>query len=330
MITPRRATGAASIAAACVGAAFSLGALAQDVSSYPARPVTVIVPYAPGTGADILSRVLGPRLTAAWKQPVVTENRAGAAGNIGTDYVAKAAPDGYTLLFTATSFGTNPALNAKLPFDPIKSFSPVILLATGALAVVVNPELPIRNMREFIDYAKKQGGKMNYSSGGQGGPQHLAMELIKLETGIDVTHIPYKDITRGLADLAAGQVQASVSALQTATPLTNAGKIRMIGIMSPERAKAYPDVPTLKEQGLPTLEMETWYGVFAPAGTPPAIVAKINGELNEHLKQPEIRAVLAKQGLDAAGGPPKRFGDLVEREIPRWKRVAVAAGIKPE
>jgi tripartite-type tricarboxylate transporter receptor subunit TctC len=311
-------------------ACFAASAHAQDVSSYPARTVTVIVPYAPGTGADILSRILGPRLTERWKVPVITENRAGAAGNIGTDYVAKAAPDGYTLLFTATSFGTNPAMNARLPFDPVKSFTPVILLATGALAVVVNPQLPIRNMREFIDYAKRQGGKMNYSSGGQGGPQHLGMELIKLETGIDVVHIPYKSITQGLADLAAGQVQASVSALQTAAPLVSAGKLRMIGVMSPERARTYPDVPTLPEQGLPNLVMETWYGVFAPTGTPPAIIQKINLELNENLKQEAIRSVLAKQGLDAAGGPPERFGKLVVSEIPRWKRVAAAAGIKPE
>jgi tripartite-type tricarboxylate transporter receptor subunit TctC len=320
---------AVGIALAAQGLA-AAAALAQEASPYPNRAVTIIVPYAPGTGADILSRILGPRLTERWKVPVVTENRAGAAGNIGTDYVAKAAPDGYTLLFTATSFGTNPALNARLPFDPIKSFTPVILLATGALAVVVNPDLPIRNMREFIDYAKRQNGKMNYSSGGQGGPQHLGMELIKLETGIDVTHIPYKSITQGLADLAAGQVQASVSALQTAAPLVSAGKLRMIGIMSAERARTYPDVPTLPEQGLPNLVMETWYGVFAPAGTPPAIVQKINAELNENLKQEAIRAVLAKQGLDAAGGPPERFGKLVAMEIPRWKRVAAAAGIKPE
>jgi tripartite-type tricarboxylate transporter receptor subunit TctC len=303
-------------------------AAAQD--NYPARIITVVVPYAAGTGADILSRILGPRLTERWKVPVITENRAGAAGNIGSDYVAKAAPDGYTLLFTATSFGTNPALNANLPFDPIKSFMPVILLATGALCVVVNPELPVRNMREFIDFVKRQPGKLNYSSGGRGGPQHLGMELIKLETGIDIVHIPYKEITRGLADLAGGQVQASVSALQTAAPLVNGGKLRMIGIMSPERARAFPDVPTLAEQGLPSLQMETWYGVFAPAGTPQAIVQKINAELNEHLRQAAVREVLAKQGLDAAGGPPERFGELVRMEIPRWKRVAAAAGIKPE
>ncbi|MFM9968455.1 MAG: Bug family tripartite tricarboxylate transporter substrate binding protein [Burkholderiales bacterium] len=305
-------------------------AYAQDAGTYPSKTVTLLVPYAVGTGADILSRILGPMMSERWKVPVVTENRAGASGNIGADFVSKAAPDGHTLLVTATSFGTVPALVATMPFDPIKSFTPVILLATGALTVVVNPDVPARTMREFVDFAKRQPGKLNFPSGGRGGPQHLGMELINLELGINVVHIPYKEITRGVVDLVTGQVQVMVSALQTVAPQVNAGKLRMIGVMSPERARAYPDVPTLNEQGMPNLQMETWYGVFAPAGTPAGIVQKINAELNENVKQANVRAVLAKQGLDSAGGTPERFGDLVKMEIPRWKRVAAAAGIKPE
>jgi tripartite-type tricarboxylate transporter receptor subunit TctC len=305
-------------------------ALAQDAGSYPSRAITLIVPYTSGTGADILSRVLGPRLAERWRVPVVTDNRVGGSGGIGADHVAKALPDGHTLLFTATSFGTTPALSASLPFDPIGSFSPVILLATGALCVVVNPGVPAKSMREFVDLVKKNPGKLNYSSPGNGVPQHLAMELLKLEAGLDIVHIPYNSSSRAVIDLVAGQVQASVAALQTVGPQVNAGKLRMIGVMSAERARAFPDVPTLKEQGMPNLEVLTWYGVLAPAGTPPAVVAKINAELNANLKQATVRDVLAKQGLDPAGGPPEHLGELVKNEIPRWKRVVGAAGIKPD
>jgi tripartite-type tricarboxylate transporter receptor subunit TctC len=318
------------IGALALGALAAAAALAQDASSYPNRAVTLVVPYASGTGADILSRILGPRLSERWKTPVVTDNRVGAAGIIGSEYVARAAPDGYTLLFAATAFGTGPALAPNLPFDPVRSFSPVIQLASGAMCVVVNPQVPAKSMREFVEYVKRSPGRLNYSSPGVGGPQHLAMELIKLEAGIDIVHVPYKEASRAVADVVAGQVQAMVSSMQTVAPQVNAGKLRMIGLMSPERAKAYPDVPTLKEQGMPNLEVETWYAVFAPAGTPPAIIARLNADLNEHLKHPAVREVLAKQGLDTAGGPPERLAQLVARELPRWKRVVGAAGIKAE
>src|ERR1700716_2392715 len=200
-----------------LGLALSFGSaasLAQDAGVWPARTIQIVVPYTPGTGADILARILGPKLAERWKIAVVTDNRAGASGNIGTDFVAKAAPDGYTLLCTATSFGTNPALNPKLPFDPVKSFAPVALLATSALAVIVAPQLPVKSMREFVDYARRQPGKLYYSSPGNGGPQHLAMELLKLEADIDMVHVPYKGAGGAIADLIGGAVQAMVSALQ--------------------------------------------------------------------------------------------------------------------
>jgi tripartite-type tricarboxylate transporter receptor subunit TctC len=308
--------------------AFTAAAVqAQD--AYPSRTVQIVVPYTPGTGADILSRILGPKLAERWRVAVVTDNRAGATGNIGADYVSRAQPDGHTLLFTATSFGTNPALSPKLPFDPVKSFAPVVLMATGALAVVVNAQLPAKTIREFVELVKSQPGKLNYSSPGNGGPQHLAMELLKLETGIDIVHVPYKAAAGAMQDLVGGQVQAMVSALQTASAQVKAGKLRMLGVMSAERAKAFPDVPTLREQGFPNLEVVTWYGVFAPAGTPAPIVTKVNAELNSMLEQPDVRAILAKQGLDPAGGTPERFAELVKLEIPRWSRVVNAAGIKP-
>jgi len=318
------------VAKICAALALAAGsAIAQDLA-YPTRNVQIIVPYTPGTGADILSRVMAPRLSDRWKVGVVTDNRPGATGNIGADFVAKAAPDGHVLLFTATSFGTNPALVPKMPFDPIKSFAPVALVATGAMALVINAQVPAKSMREFVDLVKRQPGKLNYSSPGNGGPQHLAMELLKLELGMDIVHVPYKASAGAITDLVGGQVQATVSSLQNAAPQVAAGKLRMLGVLSPTRAPAFPDAPTMKEQGLSNLEVDTWYGVFAPAGTPAAVVARINAELNALLRIPEVRDVLAKQGLDAAGGTPEVFAERVRQEIPRWTRVVSAAGIKPD
>jgi len=302
-------------------------ALAQD---YPSRTVHVIVPYTPGTGADILARLLGPRLGERWKVAVVTENKAGATGNIGAEFVAKSAPDGHTLLFVATSFGTTPALARSLPFDPVKSFAPVALVATSGLVVVVNPQLAARSMRELVDLAKREPGKLHYSSPGNGGPQHLAMELLKLETGINIVHVPYKGAAGAIADVVGGHVQATIAAVQTAQPQVQSGKLRAIGLMSAERSQAFPEVPTLKEQGLPELEVETWYGAFGPAGISPGVIGKINVEINTLLKDPGIRELLAKQGMTPAGGTPERLGDLVRSELARWTRVVNAAGIKAD
>jgi tripartite-type tricarboxylate transporter receptor subunit TctC len=287
------------------------------------------VPYTPGTGADILARLLGPRLAERWKVAVVTENKAGATGNIGADFVARSAADGYTLLFVATSFGTTPALT-RVPFDPVKSFAPVALVATSGLVVVLNQQVPARSMRELIELVKREPGKLHYSSPGNGGPQHLAMELLKLETGMNIVHVPYKSAAGALADLVGGHVQATIAAVQTAQPQVASGKLRAVGVMSAERSQAFPEVPTLREQGLPELEVETWYGAFAPAGTPTAVVDKINADLNLLLKEPEIRDFLRKQGMSAAGGSRERLGELVKRELARWTRVVGAAGIKAD
>lgn len=316
-----------NLSAAAFACCLAGPAPAQD---FPARPVHLVVPFTPGTGADILARILGPQLSETWKVAVVTDNKAGATGNIGTDFVAKAPADGYTLLFTATSFGTNPALTRSLPFDPVRSFTPVILAATSALAVMIYPQVPARSMREFIALARREPGKLHYASPGAGGVQHLAMELIKLEAGIDVVHVPYKGLGGALSDLMGGHVQAGVAALQSAAPHVHSGKIRMLAVLSAERAPAFPDVPTLREQGMGDLEVETWYGLFAPAGTPSAAVAKLNSDFNALLKTPEMRELLEKQGMSPGGGTPERFAGLVSRELARWARVVAAAGIKPE
>jgi tripartite-type tricarboxylate transporter receptor subunit TctC len=314
------------------GIVAALAALTFGISSaqdFPGRTVHLIVPYTPGTGADILARLLGQRLAERWNVAVVTENKAGATGNIGADFVARSAPDGYTLLFVATSFGTTPAV-MRVPFDPVKSFAPVALVATSGLVVALNPQVAARSMREFIELVKREPGKLHYSSPGNGGPQHLAMELLKLETGMNIVHVPYKSAAGALADLVGGHVQATIAAVQTAQPHVLSGKLRAVGVMSAERSQAFPEVPTLKEQGLPELEVETWYGAFAPAGTPAPVVSRINAELNLLLKDAGIRELLAKQGMTPAGGPPERLGELVRRELARWTRVVNAAGIKAD
>ena len=308
---------------------FLLCGTAVAQGEWPSRPVHIVVPYTPGTGADILARVFDPKLSQRLNVGFVVDNKPGATGNIGADLVAKSAPDGYTFLLTATSFTTNPSLKPA-PFDPVKDFAPVVLLATGALGVYVNPQVPAKSMREFIDLVKQQPGKLYYSSPGNGGPQHLAMELLKLDTKIDIVHVPYKGAGGAIADLVGGHVQAMVSALQTVAPHVHAGRLRMLGVMSAKRAEAFPDVPTLKEQGLPDLEVETWYALFAPAGTPAPVVARLNADLNEFLRQGDVRNVLEKQGLVPGGGTPQALGERVKLELARWTRVVKAAGIKAD
>jgi tripartite-type tricarboxylate transporter receptor subunit TctC len=315
------------VAASFVAACWLGGAAAQ---AYPSRNVQIVVPFTPGTGADILSRTLGPKLSERWKVPVITDNRPGATGNIGAEYVAKATPDGHTVLFAATAFGMTPALYKNLPFDPVRNFAPVVLIATSSLGLVVHPQLPVKNVREFVQLAKRRPGELLYSSPGNGGPQHLTMELLKLETGINIVHVPYKGLAGAITDAMGGHVQAMVSALQTAHPYVTGGRLRMLGVMSAERSPAFPDVPTMKEQGLPRLEVYTWYGAFAPAGTPAAAVSKVNGDINAVLQQADMRDILEKQGMVPAGGTPERFGELVKAELARWDRVVKAANIKAD
>ena len=313
-----------------LAAVFLTGAASAQEPAFPTRNFTIVVPYTPGTGADILSRVFGPRLAARWKVGVITDNRPGATGNIGAEFVSKAAPDGHTVLFTATSFGTTPALYRNLPFDPVKSFEPVMLIATSGLALVVHPQLPVKSVNEFIQLAKRRPGQMHYSSPGNGGPQHLAMELLKLETRIDIVHVPHRGAASAMTDLIGGHVQAMISATQTAASAVRAGRLRVLAVMSPERSAAYPDSPTIKELGLPQLQVETWYGSFAPAGTPAPAIGKINTEFNTLLRHPEVRDALTKLGMTPRGGSPEQFGEMVRKELARWRRVVAAAKIKAD
>ena len=304
--------------------------VAAQPAGYPNKPITLIVPYSTGTTADTLARLLGAKLSERWGVATVTDNRAGAAGVIGSDAVAKAAPDGYTLMFTATSHATVPAIRPKLPYDPVKGFAHVILLGTSALGVVVSPKVEAQSIKEFVALAKSRPGKMDYSTPGGGGVQHLAMELFMQETGTQLVHVPYKASAAALTDVVGGHIPATVASLQTASALIASGKLKMLAVMSDERSPAFPAVPTLKELGHPGLVVDTWYGVMAPAGTPPEIVAKINTELNALLRLPDVRELMAKQGVVPAGGAPERLQQLVAGDIARWTKLVATAQIKTE
>jgi tripartite-type tricarboxylate transporter receptor subunit TctC len=257
----------------------------------------------------------------------VVENKSGASGAIGTDFVAKSAPDGHTLLFTATAHGTVPALKRNLPYDPVRSFTPVALAATSAMAFVVAPQPGITRFADFVAAVKKQPGAMHYSSPGNGTPQHLTMELVKLETGMDIAHVPYKGSAGASTDLLGGHVQATVASLQTMAPFVTTGKLRMLAVLSEERAAAFPDVPTMKELGHPDLVVDTWYGVYAPTGTPADVVARLNAAINAALQVADVRDAMAKQGLTAVTERPERLGSLLTQELARWNRVVASAKI---
>jgi tripartite-type tricarboxylate transporter receptor subunit TctC len=297
---------------------------------YPSGPVTLLVPFTTGTGADLMARLLGPKLAEKWKVPVVTDNKAGASGAIGTGMAAKAAPNGLTVLVSATAHGTFPALMPKLPFNPQQAFTPVILLGTSALGVATSGKSSLQSFKDFQESAKKQPGVLNYSSPGTGSPQHLAMELLAQETNLKLLHVPYKGTAGALTDLMGGHVDASIVALQTAAPHLQNGTLRMLALMSPERSPAFPNVPTLKELGVPNGVVETWYGVFVPAGTPAEVVTKLNADINALLQLPDVKDTMTKQGLVIAGGKPERLNDLVKNELSRWARVVEKAGIKAD
>jgi len=300
---------------------------AQD---YPSRTIVLVVPFTPGTTADSLARLMQPHLSQRWGVPVVVENKPGAAGMIGIDAVAKANPDGYTFLFTSTAFGTIAAMNPKLPYDPDKSFAPVMLLGTSPLSLVVPNSFPAQTVKEFIEQAKKRPGELNYASAGTGSVFHLSMELLQREAGTRMVHVPYKGTQGVINDLISGHVQASMMVFQTALPLVQSGRVRMLAVMSAQRAQTLADVPTIVEAGFPNLVVEAWTGVMAPAKTPPAVIGKFNAELNKLLALEDVKAAAARIDVALAGGAPETLDALVKKEIKQWTRVVREANIKPE
>jgi len=300
---------------------------AQD---YPSRAISFVVPFTPGTTADSLARLLQPHLSQRWGVPVVVENKPGAAGMIGIDAVARANADGYTFLFTSTAFGTIAAMNPKLPYDPDKSFAPVMLLGTSPLSLVVPQHFPAHTVKEFIEQAKKRPGELNYASAGTGSVFHLSMELLQREAGTRMVHVPYKGTQGVINDLISGHVQASMMVFQTALPLVQSGRARMLAVTSSQRAQALPDVPTIVEAGFPSLIVEAWTGVMVPAKTPAAVIGKFNAEVNKLLALPDVKAAAARIDVTLAGGAPETLDALVKKEIRQWTQVVQQANIKPE
>jgi tripartite-type tricarboxylate transporter receptor subunit TctC len=302
-----------------------MAAMAQ--SAWPAKPIKIIVPFTPGTGIDVLARTLGQKLSERLGQPVVVDNKPGASGNIGTGSVATSAADGYTLLMTVNTFVINPSLYKNVPYDPIKSFVPVAPAAVGALTFAVHPSFPAKTLAEAVKLFKANPGKYSYASPGSGTPQHLAMELFKLNTGTDILHVPYKGSAGAITDLLGGEIQAMVLPVHSALTHAKAGRIRMLAVAQDKRASIAPDVPTFAEQGVTNSNVDLWYGLMAPSGTPAAVVDKLNGEVNAILAMSDVREALDKQGLTPIPGKPEALGTLAKNDFVRWAEVIRKAKI---
>jgi len=316
--------------------AFAFAALASiampaQAQTYPTKPIRLVVPFPAGGTTDILARAVAQKLSETLGQQVIVDNRPGAGGNIGSELVARSAPDGYTLLMgTVGTHAINVSLYPKLPYDPVKDFTPIVLVAGVPNVLVVNPSLPARSVAELIAYAKANPGKLNFASSGSGTSIHLSGELFKVLTGVQMTHVPYKGSAPALTDLVGGQVQLMFDNLPSSLAFIKAGKLRALAVTSKTRAAALPDVPTMVEAGVPDFEASSWFGILAPAGTPRDIVVRINAEVAKWLATPDAREKLAGQGAIAAGGAPEDFARHIASETAKWARVVKASGAKVE
>ncbi len=317
---------------AALGAlALAAGAQAQQAAqAFPNKPITIVVPASPGGAIDIAARLIGARFTAAWGQPVTIENKGGAAGMLGSDFVAKAAPDGHTLALVASSHAINPSLYKKLPFDTVKGFEPVAQTHVVPLVLVVNKDIPARNVTELVGYLKGHPGQASYASSGNGGAPHMSAELFKSMAGVDIAHVPYKGSTAAHPDLIAGRTALMFDTVAAVAPQVKGGKLRALAVTTPRRSGLFPELPTMAEAGLKGYETSTWGGLLAPAGTPKDVVAKLNAEVNKALAAPEVREKLVAAGIEPAGGTPQQFSDFIQSEMARWAKVASSAGIQPE
>ena len=305
------------------------GACAQ-AENYPNRPIRFILPFPPGGGTDILGRIIAERLGVHLGQPVVVENRGGAGGNVGAEAAARSAPDGYTIVLVAPSLAISPSLYAKLGYDPVKDFAPISLVGTVPNVIVVHPSLPAQTLAEFIALAKSKPGAMNFGSGGAGTSNHLAGELFNIVAGVKLVHVPYKGVNLAMNDVLGGQVQLVVIGIPAAAPHIKAGRLRALAVIAPQRSPALPDVPTAAEAGLPGFDVTTWYGVLAPAGTPRAIVVRLNAELARIMHAPDLQERLAATGTEPLTGTPEQFAHYIAQEIAKWEKVVRAAGLKAD
>lgn len=298
---------------------------------YPDKSVRVVVPFAAGAGSnDIMARLIAQRLSDRFGQQFVVDNRPGASGIIGCDIVAKAQPDGYTVLVMSLTYTVLPSLFSKLPFDPIKDLTPVTMLASAPLMLVVHPSIPAKSVAEFIAYAKANPGKLNFGSGGPGATPHLAGEMFKMMAGIQVTHVPYKGGAPALADLVGGQIQFMLENIPGTLPFVKAGKLRALAVTDIKRSPLLPDLPTLDEAGLKGYELVGWNGMFVPAGTPTAIVNKLHEGVVAALAIPDVKERLTVLGADGVGDTPQHFSAFIKADIAKWSKVVKAAGIKVE
>jgi tripartite-type tricarboxylate transporter receptor subunit TctC len=300
-----------------------------NAQSYPSRPVRIVVPFPAGGSVDAVARWVGQKLNEAWKQPLIVENRAGAGGTVGADAVAKSAPDGHTVLLTTPGLAIAPSIYRKLPFDAATDFAPVSQLTSTYLILVVHPSVPAKSVKELIALAKAQPGKLNYGSSGAGATPHLATELFKIMTGSDIVHVPYKGEAPAYAALMANEVQLALGPVSGLLPHIKSGRIRALGISRTERANALADVPTIAEAGVPNYEFTSWFGLFAPAGTPREIVAEIQREAAKAIFMPDVRERLPAMGNEPVGSTPEQFAAKYKADIAQYARVVKEAGVKP-
>jgi tripartite-type tricarboxylate transporter receptor subunit TctC len=310
-------------------AAIAAASHAYAQEPYPAKPIRLIVPFTPGAGTDTVARIVAQKLSEAMKATVVVENRTGAGGAIGAAEAAGAAPDGYTLLFVASPFTTVAAAARNPGYDPLR-FVPVAPIAVGPLAFVVGKDVPASSMREFVDLAKKMPGRLNYGSAGAGSVNHLALELLNARAGIVVVHVPYRGIADATKDLLGGSIQAMTASIPAALPLAADGKVKVLAVTGPKRIKQMPDVPSWAEQGVTDANVINYWGIVAPAGTPRAVVQRLNSEMQKVLAQPEVRERLEREGAELVSGPPDQLGAIIEHDLKHWKKLIVEAKLSFE
>jgi putative tricarboxylic transport membrane protein len=306
-------------------ALFVVPAVAQN---YPAGPLRIVVPFTPGGGTDILARLIAQKLNESWGQPVVVDNRPGAAGTVGTAFVAKAAGDGHTLLIVPAGYAGNPGLYKNLPYDQTRDLAPVSWLASGPLTLVVHPSLPAKSVKELIAFARARPGEINFGSSGAGTLPHLSAELFNSMSGIKMVHIPYKGAGAAVTDVMAGRVPIYFMNILQSLSLIKAGKLRALGVTTPERTPIAPDIPSIAEAGLKGYDMTNWYGLLAPAATPRDAIVKLNAEVVRILKLPELTNRLADDGMTVVASSPERFAEFLARETDKFTKVIEAAGIK--
>jgi len=326
---PRPARVPAGCVAMIVMAGLAGQAIVAAAQAFPAHPAKLVVPFPPGGPLDAVGRAIADKLTQAWGQSVVVENKPGAGGNIGADFVAKSAPDGYTVVMGALStHAVNPSLYPKMPYDAAKDFAPITLVAITPNVLVVNPSLPVNSVKELIAYAKSNPGKLSFGSGSNGSAGHLAGELFKADTGTDMVHIPFKGGAPAMQALLAGDTQLMFDNLANSMQQVKAGKLKALAVTTAKRSPLAPDLPTMAEAGVPGFDISTWFGLMAPAGTPPDVVAKWNADVVKILNSPDMREKLTAQGAEAAPDTPAEFSAFIGRELAKYARIVKVSGAK--